>query len=186
MSQVLNIRYLWNLNKTFLSCYFLNIIIKFWIIPRNMKQINMSTIFFCNNFFCAGVDFIKVLLDIHISRHLERVQFKLQATKSRLTYFIPLWLNLSHKISQPEMTTITSLLLTACNRKDLPKSYPNRFYALCHSSLRTFTPQKSFSEVGCRAQKLGLGCKPVYEMDPSWDPNSRLVRYWVHGPQFGI
>ena len=23
-----------------------------------------------------------------------------------------------------EMTTITSLLLTACNRKDLPKSYP--------------------------------------------------------------
>ena len=39
---------------------------------------------------------------------------------STLTYLVPLK-------SQLEMTAITSLLLTACNRKDLPKSYPKDF-----------------------------------------------------------
>ena len=65
-----------------------------------------------------------VMLVIHISNHLACLQIKLmndlfRPTKSRLTYFIQVWLICSH----PEMTTITSLLLTACKRKDLQKSY---------------------------------------------------------------
>ena len=60
-----------------------------------------------------------LLLDIHISHHLARYRFKSQPTLSRLTYFIPLK-------SQPKMKTITSHLLIACNRKDLPKRYSSQ------------------------------------------------------------
>ena len=79
-------------------------------------------------------------LDIHISRHLAHVQIKslndlFRPTKSRLTYLFQLWFI----CSQPEMTTITSLLLTSCNRKvcqtiltsfwvlRAPKSWSNYF-----------------------------------------------------------
>ena len=34
---------------------------------------------------------------------------------------------------------------------------------------------KSFSKVGCRAQKLGLGHTPVYEIDPWWLKITRVA-----------
>ena len=38
-----------------------------------------------------------------------------------------------------------------------------------------FCATKSFRKVGCRAQKLGLGHTPVYEIDPWWLKITRVA-----------